>query len=378
MSGRLIITTKKTYCPWNAANVERVLRDERLERERLERQQSEENQSLKRQHEHEEGEPQGHINLFPEAREAEIRLTHGATDGIEKKNSNNGVLPVPLGGDELNNRKNGKVPFYMRAQSQSAHQQKYDNSAYRGMRGNRSGVASDEITDSLMRDQFASREEYRKQQNDPMNQFYVDSKSADKNIYAHRESSSSAQHVMRSNCSATTSRGMKHSLESQSQERGLTKSRKRKTSHRPDDGVEDNDSLSSSSSSSSLSSSTPSWDYRRRKRRRKHDSRKERSSKHSSYSYHGSRHRRKNSPLHSKKKRRKDKMSERKHRSKDWGEDDGDRQDRHHSSTSPFSPTSNEDLKERKKSDTHQLDDMRRRRFAREAKEMERQRQIIR
>ncbi len=37
MSGRLIITGKKTYTPWNAKNRERVLRDERLERERIER-----------------------------------------------------------------------------------------------------------------------------------------------------------------------------------------------------------------------------------------------------------------------------------------------------------------------------------------------------
>ena len=34
MSGRLIITTKKTYCPWRPENVERILRDERLERAR--------------------------------------------------------------------------------------------------------------------------------------------------------------------------------------------------------------------------------------------------------------------------------------------------------------------------------------------------------
>ncbi len=37
MSGRLIITGKKTYTPWNAKNRERVLRDERLERERIEK-----------------------------------------------------------------------------------------------------------------------------------------------------------------------------------------------------------------------------------------------------------------------------------------------------------------------------------------------------
>ena len=31
-----MILPKKTYCPWRPENVERVLRDERLERERLE------------------------------------------------------------------------------------------------------------------------------------------------------------------------------------------------------------------------------------------------------------------------------------------------------------------------------------------------------
>jgi len=370
MSGRLVITTKKSYCPWNTANVERVLRDERLERERLERQKSEVNQSLKRQqHEYEEGEPQGHINLFPEAREAEIRLAHGAADDPEKKNSNNDILPVPLGGDELNNRKIGKVPFYMQAQKQ---QQKYDDydSAYRGMCGNRSGAApSDAITDTLMRDQFASREEYRKQQNDPMNRFYVDSTSAVKDIYAKRECSSRAQHDMRTNCSETSPQGMRYSLESQPQKRGAAKSRKRKSN---DDGNE--------ASSSSQSSSISSWDYRRREPRRKHDTKNERSSKHSSSSHHGGRHRRKNSPLHSKKKRRKDKKTKRKHRSKDDREkEEGDRQKRNHkSSSSFFSPQTNIDLEVHKKSDTHQLDDLRRRRHAREARETERQRQIMR
>ena len=37
MSGRLIILPKKSYNPWKPENVERVLRDERLERERKQR-----------------------------------------------------------------------------------------------------------------------------------------------------------------------------------------------------------------------------------------------------------------------------------------------------------------------------------------------------
>ena len=42
MSGRLIITTKKSYCPWSSSNVEKVLHDERLERERSDRTREEE------------------------------------------------------------------------------------------------------------------------------------------------------------------------------------------------------------------------------------------------------------------------------------------------------------------------------------------------
>jgi len=50
MSGRLIITGKKSYTPWNEANIERVLRDERIEKERVEKQQqkSREEQSKER------------------------------------------------------------------------------------------------------------------------------------------------------------------------------------------------------------------------------------------------------------------------------------------------------------------------------------------
>ena len=287
MSGRLIITTKKSYCPWNAANVERVLRDERLERERLARQKSEENQSHKRP---DKREPQGHINLFPQAREAEIRLTQANTNDVEK-NDSNGILNVPLGGDESNNRKNGKVPFYMQAQSQQ--KETYDKSSYLGIRGSRSGAApADKITDTLMRDQFTSREEYRKQKNDPMSRFYDDSTDAARNIYANRESSSRADHDLQSNCHATSLQEIDYSLEPKPQAHRRTKSRKRKSN--PSEGADDNDD-GSEASSSSLSSL----------RGRKHDHKKNQRSKHSSSS-HGH-HRRKKSPLHYKKQRRKDK-----------------------------------------------------------------------
>jgi len=46
MSGRLIILPKKSYTPWKPENVERVLRDERLDRERKEKQRKEEASKL--------------------------------------------------------------------------------------------------------------------------------------------------------------------------------------------------------------------------------------------------------------------------------------------------------------------------------------------
>ena len=377
MSGRLIITTKKSYCPWGASNVERVLRDERLERERLERQQqSEENQSSKQRHHLEDVEPQGHINLFPEAREAEIRLTHGTTNDVEKKNCS-GILPLPLGGDELNDRKKGKVPFYLKTQSQQ--EEKYDNSSYLGIRGNRSGKApSDEITGNIMRDQFASREENRKQKNDPMSRFYVDSTDAALNIYANKESLPIAEYDLQSNCRVASSQVM-DSQESKSQEGGRTISRKRKynLAEGAHDHAGDESEVSSASSSSSISSSpssSSSWDSRRHESRRKHHYKKNKRSKHSSSSRRH--HRRKNSPHHEKK-RRKERRRKRKRRSKDQGEDDRDRQKIHHdSSLQSFNPPSNKDMEEPTKSDAQQLDIMRRRRHAREAREMERQRQI--
>ena len=37
MSGRLIILPKKSYTPWNPQNIERVIKDEQIEREKNER-----------------------------------------------------------------------------------------------------------------------------------------------------------------------------------------------------------------------------------------------------------------------------------------------------------------------------------------------------
>lgn len=356
-----------------------------MERERLERQQqNEEDESKRRRNKQEDtndDEPpqQGHINLFPEAREAEIRLAHGGSSsssngGGDAEKQKSGILPLPLGGNESTNRKLGNVPFYMQTQSSSRQEDdKYVNSSHLGIRRNRMGVttSSDEITNSIMRDQFASREEYRKQKNDPMSRFSVDSSDAAAgNIYANRESSSRAEHyAFQNHVEATSSGGVNNSPH---HEHGQSQSRKRKEHNKSGEDDCSKDSFSSSSSSLSSNSSVSRDRRRRNKSRRKHDSKQSKRSKH--------RHRSDYSPLHSKKKRHKDKKSKRKHHSNSKEPDDGDRRRKRHNNPSllPYS-ASNMDLMECKMSDDQQLlDDMRRRRHDREAREMERQRQLMR
>ena len=110
MSGRLVILPKKTYCPWKPENIERVLRDERLERERLEKERkrsTDNDEDLRRPRGEERTttrNDEGHINLFPEAKDAELNLLRGELKCAPP-------LPVdripdaPLGGDEAARRK---------------------------------------------------------------------------------------------------------------------------------------------------------------------------------------------------------------------------------------------------------------------------------
>lgn len=201
MSGRLVILPKKTYCPWNPSNVERVRRDERLERERIEKEQrlvEEEDRRRKsnRRNQSDAGrqtspeEREAHVNLFPEAEEAEKRLFHGGVvNGIDvtvEKSENKGVLQIPLGGEEAKTRKSGKLPFYMRPRHdwfsqghghidnyESVVKNSCDHALRNGIR-KRGSVAGDAITSKIMADQFDRREDARKQRMDPMNRFYVD------------------------------------------------------------------------------------------------------------------------------------------------------------------------------------------------------------
>lgn len=96
MSGRLVILPKKTYCPWNPENVERVLRDERRERERQEdkakAQHQQESQkrwdSLKKNQGNDDDDAPERFSLFEEEEKQQWK---------DKPKSNPGVMPVFLG-----------------------------------------------------------------------------------------------------------------------------------------------------------------------------------------------------------------------------------------------------------------------------------------
>ena len=226
MSGRLTILPKKTYCPWKPENIERVLRDERLERERIDKESanaakhkqqrlqydgSSRIDGVKRgdiKSNEESNKEKGHINLFPEAKEAELRLTQGPSSTQQTNNNNgikideSGVAPIPLGGNESINRKVGNVPFYMRSTIATAstsigkttgttsnvnREEKYKNTNNSFRLGTKRSTNNnnytnttnniDAITNKLMQDQYIQREDNRKRNMDPMNRFYVDANS---------------------------------------------------------------------------------------------------------------------------------------------------------------------------------------------------------
>jgi hypothetical protein len=187
MSGRLVILPKKTYCPWKPENVERVLRDERLERERLERE-TKQNQSqstvtlVRRSGTNNNNNDDGHINLFPEAKDAELNLVRGTNKKTISSAAVDYIPDAPLGGDEAMRRKSGIVPFYMRSISRSNDNDnssgggRYDNNGSSFRLGDvRKNYNADVITEQITRDQYARREDDRKGRIDPMNQFYKSS-----------------------------------------------------------------------------------------------------------------------------------------------------------------------------------------------------------
>ena len=80
MSGRLIILPKKSYCPWNPENVERVLRDEREHAEKIEQEAKKQKaaESRKRLNALKNGGSDEasleHVNLFQKEEEEETNL----------------------------------------------------------------------------------------------------------------------------------------------------------------------------------------------------------------------------------------------------------------------------------------------------------------
>ena len=112
-----MILPKKSYCPWKPENVERVLRDERLEKERLTREstRSERLAILREGKKSISPSPQEvHVNLFQQEEEESYRtgILQGTSKGTVQQQMR-GIVPVVLGQSELEARGDNR-PFYLR------------------------------------------------------------------------------------------------------------------------------------------------------------------------------------------------------------------------------------------------------------------------
>jgi hypothetical protein len=286
MSGRLIITTKKTYCPWSQHNVERVLRDERLERERIEKEaKSEKDAAAARRRElhtdknchtdESEATVQRHVNLFPEAEEAELRQAQGQNTVTVGSKKENGVLPVPLGGEEAANRKTGRVPFYMQSSRDALDSNAADTQNYVDRVLGRK-VEGDAITGQIMRDQAVHREKSRKFKNDPMMRFYQSGEC--------RETAECTKGLVQSKSQSNDETG-KHSnyLEIDADRDGKHASKRHKSSKKSRRKEKRHRSSGNASSDSSASSSDASYKrHSKKKHKRKHRDRRH-SNRHSGH-----------------------------------------------------------------------------------------------
>ena len=125
MSGRLIITTKKGYCPWSSKNVERVLRDERELEEREQKrkrevEQSERIEKLKRQNGDQDCSNDGpstdrHVNLFEqEERKFLEDAKLGQTTSKSSSSKQVGIMPVFLSQMKKDDEQKQQENFYKR------------------------------------------------------------------------------------------------------------------------------------------------------------------------------------------------------------------------------------------------------------------------
>ena len=137
MSGRLIITNKKSYTPWNAKNTERVLRDQRIERERAEKEElkAEEKRNRERilfmkkqkygEHlcaatetaeEDKQAESLRHVNLFEEEEKNQMQNILGSKEQKVCK----GIMPVFLSNSKQADQDDERRNFYQRRNVLSA------------------------------------------------------------------------------------------------------------------------------------------------------------------------------------------------------------------------------------------------------------------
>jgi hypothetical protein len=258
MSGRLIILPKKSYNPWKPENVERVLRDERLERERraqLEeadrKKQSEDRVELlkdkkrKRDRSQGDGAHQGvsgkdaaleHVNLFADEERAMMEKAASGAKGnaradADKKGSSTGIMPVYLGGEEAARRKGETaVPFYLRP---SSHDDDIDDA---------NGAKFKQEAEAMR----VRKDERLKKKMDPMQEFST------------RHADSKSSNV------ESPSISVKEAIEHDGVERRRKRHRRKRR-----DSYTSSSSSSESDSSSSSSSSGEDDDSRRRKRKRR-------------------------------------------------------------------------------------------------------------
>jgi hypothetical protein len=137
MSGRLIITNKKSYTPWNAKNTERVLRDQRIERERAEKEELKAEEKRNRERilfmkkqkygkhlnaatetaeEDKHVESLRHVNLFEEEEKNQMQNILGS----KEKKVCTGIMPVFLSNSKQADQDDERRNFYQRRNVLSA------------------------------------------------------------------------------------------------------------------------------------------------------------------------------------------------------------------------------------------------------------------
>ena len=241
-AGRLVILPKKSYCPWNSKNVERVLRDERVDRERKERElealrHAESRQrweTLKQQRQeqprpHDKDVPQRFCLFEKEEAEEERAL------GLAK-------VPVPQPSKRNNQQPSaGILPVFL---GESVAQEKASQDAQRAKQS----------TDS-----YRQREETRKHRLDPMNHYSVETSATLRN-----ETLLPNSHVFW-HADAGSHEKMAPSIQNQQ----LKKRERKKKKRRRSDSESSSDSDSSKSSNSSKCGCTTDRTCRRHERRKR-------------------------------------------------------------------------------------------------------------